>query len=289
MRTLEQRKGSAARLGLAALAAIALACGLETPPAQGAPQPDIPSGAKGPVPPAGYRLVWQDDFNGSALDASRWGAQSGPRLGSFMTPAAVSVAGGILTLTTYTDASGHETGFLSSEGRFTTTYGYFEARIRFQDSPGEWCSFWLLSPDNGKPLWDPATAGVEIDVVEHRVTDQGGWTALRDMVAVGLNWNGYAADRQIVNSVVNAPGNAPVQGEWHTYGVLWTDAGYTYYVDGSAVWSTSKAISKHSQHLMLTCEVDDGGWAGNVPAGGYGTRATSSTRMQVDWVRVWQP
>ncbi len=139
------------------------------------------------------------------------------------------------------------------------------------------------------PLDDPATAGVEIDVAEHRVTDQGGWTALRDLVVVGLNWNGYGANRQTANAVVGAPGGAPIQGQWHTYGVLWTESGYTFYVDGAEAWSTSKAISRHPQHLMLTCEVDDGTWAGWVPAGGYGPRSTSTTRMQVDWVRVWQP
>jgi hypothetical protein len=39
---------------------------------------------------------------------------------------------------------------------------------------------------------------------------------------------------------------------------------------------------------MLTCEVADASWAGYVPAGGYGSRATSTTKMDVDWVRVWQ-
>jgi len=34
--------------------------------------------------------------------------------------------------------------------------------------------------------------------------------------------------------------------------------------------------------------VDDHTWAGNIPAGGFGSRATSTTGMDVDYVRVWQ-
>jgi beta-glucanase (GH16 family) len=199
------------------------------------------------------------------------------------------VKDGVLTMRTYTDSSGvHHTAFLHTGGKFSATYGLFEARIKFEDSPGEWCAFWLLSPTNGTPMGDPATAGVEIDVAEHRVTDQGGWTALADMVAINLNWDGYGPDRQNRQKVTGLPGGGPLQGVWRTYAVLWTETGYTFYIDGAAVWSISDAVSRRSEEIELTCEVTDQSWAGDVPAGGYGDRSTSTTGMQVDWVRVWQ-
>ncbi len=270
--------------GLAFAALLAAACGLMPPeqPGQAAPSEQTP------LPPEGYRLLWSDEFAGTALDASRWTAFAGPRGDSETTPDAVAVKGGSLTMTTYTDAAGHHTAFLSTQGKLAATYGYFEARIRFSDAPGEWCAFWLQSPTNGDPKGDPGRAGVEIDVVEHRATDQGGWTALKDMVALNLNWDGYGPDRQNRQKVMGLPDGAALQGEWHTYGVLWTDAGYTFYLDGIALWTLDEAVSRRSEELQLTCEVDDGGWAGNVPPGGYGPRATSTTGMQVDWVRVWQ-
>ena len=269
-------------------AALALACGL-LPPEKPAPAtPQAPAPAPVTLPPAGYQLAFEDDFVGSALDTSLWTAESGPRRDFVMTPAAAQVANGLLTITTYTVAGQHRSGFLSTRGLYETTFGYFEARIRFLDAPGEWCAFWLFSPTNGVPLGDPAQAGVEIDVVEHRVTDQGGWTALRDMVALNLNWDGYGASMKNEQRVLALPGDAPVQGTWHTYGVLWTDTSYTYFVDGNALWTTPDAISLRTEAIQLTCEVQDHSWAGNVPAGGYGSRATSTTGMQVDWVRVWQ-
>ncbi len=279
-------------LGRSCRAAVSLAvllgaCGLMPPDQQQSPPPQPPA-QSAPVPPAGYRLVWQDEFDGGALDPSRWTAVDGRRRDAVNTPDAVTVRGGILTITTYTESGQSRTGFLQTDGKLEATYGYFEARIRFSDSPGAWCAFWLQSPTNGDPVGDPAHAGAEIDVVEHRVTNQDGWTQLADMIALNLNWDGYGADHKNAQLVTPIGGNAPVQGQWHTYGLLWTGAGYTFYVDAVPLWSVDQAVSQRSESIRLTCEVQDASWAGYVPTGGYGTLATSTTRMEVDWVRVWQ-
>lgn len=272
------------RGALAAGAALALGCGLlppETPSAK-----PVPTTA---LPPAGYELVWEDDFDGTTLDPSRWTAEVGPRREYEMTPDSAQVNDGLLTIRTYTDAGGtHHSAFLTTEGHFQAALGYFEARIRFEDSPGEWCAFWINSPTNGDPLGDPADAGVEIDVVEHRVTDQGNWTALRDMSAMNLNWDGYGDHMQNRQKVAGLPNSGPIQGVWRTFGVLWTGTSYTFFVDGMALWSPTDAISRHPETIQLTCEVQDASWAGDVPPGGYGSREASTTGMQVDWVRVWQ-
>jgi len=289
---MTDRKGvHSRRMAKVAIAlSLSLGCGLMPPEeeqAQGAPgQPGEPS--RRTLPP-GFALVWADEFDGNALDASRWSAISERRRDAVSTPEAVQVRSGVLTITTFTRGGAHFTGFLSSEGKFQARYGYFEARIRFNDAPGSWCAFWLSAPTIGKPRGDPGTAGVEIDVVEHRVTDQGGWDELRDMVALNLNWDGYDAHRKNVQKVLPLPDGAPIQGEWHTYGVLWTETGYTFFVDDMSLWSTDAAVSHRAQDVYLTCEVDDASWAGFIPAAGYGSLATSAARMEVDWVRAWRP
>ncbi len=290
----KEPRGSARRRGAAAaLVSLVAACGLTSPPPPQRQQPtnppeQLPPGEPAGLPPPGSQLVWHDEFDGSSL-GSAWNPYSGARADAVATPGALSVGNGVLRFTTYTDAAGtNHPGFLDTRGTLDWTYGYFEARIRFDDAPGEWCAFWLDSPTNGDPIGDPGTAGVEIDVAEHRVTDQSGWTALKDMVALNLNWDRTATSRQNANRVVSLPGNAPIQGAWHVFSVLWTDAGYTFYVDGLEAWKTSAAVSNRSEYLQLTCEVADASWAGYVPAGGYGSRTASSTGMEVDWVRVWQ-
>jgi hypothetical protein len=80
----------------------------------------------------------------------------------------------------------------------------------------------------------------------------------------------------------------PLQGGWHTYALQWTPERYAFYLDGLRQWETSSGVSRRPEFIRLTCEVQDRSWAGRVPPGGYGSRAASRTRMQVDWVRVWQ-
>jgi beta-glucanase (GH16 family) len=274
---------------VAALAlALSGACGLQPPEenAGGAPAPAPPQ--RQTLPPAGYALVFEDEFQGTRLGPA-WNAIAGPRIDAISTPDAIGVSGGVLTITTYTGADGiPRTGFLTTEGKVEARYGFFEARIRFNTAPGNWCAFWLATATIGHPVGDPGNAGVEIDVVEHRVTDQGGFDALRDMVALNLNWDGYDENKKNVQRVLPLADGSPVQGNWHTYGVLWTETGYTFYVDDAPLWTTAAAISNVAEDVRLTCEVDDGGWAGFVPTTGYGTKATSTARMEVDWVRVWR-
>jgi beta-glucanase (GH16 family) len=307
MRTLgpgtRPTRAAAARVLLVLLAA---ACGLQPPatpssapasPTPSGPPPPPPAPAEPAPPPAPGQpapatgpvrvLVWSDEFEGTALDPARWRVASERRRDAVSTPDAIAVRDGALHVTTHTVGGVHRTGFIGTEGTFEATGGYFEARIRFRGAPGTWCAFWLLSPTIGVPAGDPARAGVEIDVIEHRVIDDGGWD-LRDHVAFNLNWDGYGPERKNAQRVTTLPGGARVNGEWRTYAVLWTDSSYTFYVDDVPLWTTGEAVSRRSEWLQLTCEVDDASWAGFIPDAGYGPLASSTTGMDVDWVRVWQ-
>jgi hypothetical protein len=73
---------------------------------------------------------------------------------------------------------------------------------------------------------------------------------------------------------------------WHTYGVLWSPAGYTFYYDDTPIWTASQAVSARPEYMILSSEVRNAGWAGSIPAAGYGSLAASVTDMQVDSVRA---
>ena len=61
----------------------------------------------------------------------------------------------------------------------------------------------------------------------------------------------------------------------------------TFLSDGVATWSTSGPISRRSQFIILSSEVATA-FAGSLPVAGYGTRETSTTKLEVDYVRVWE-
>ena len=239
--------------------------------------------------PAGVGpLAWSDEFNGTSLDATKWSVNEPGVWGDAINSgSAAKVGNGALTITTYTDPSNGKNyaAVLGTQDHFLKTYGYFESRIKFNSSPGMWSAFWLESPTVGKPLGDPATAGVEIDVTEHRATDDTG-AGITDRYNTALHWDGYGANHKTVGHL-NGPVSGLGNGSWHTYGLLWEPDGYTFYVDDVPMWTKTSPVSAAPEYLLLSSEVQDNSWAGFIPAAGYGSLAASTTNMQVDYVHVY--
>lgn len=238
------------------------------------------------APPSGYSLTWSDEFSGSSLDLTRWGYRlTGSRYDAINTSSAVSVENGNLVIRTYTDAGTNYTGMIGTQNLFEQTYGYFEARIDFNGSPGMWSAFWIQSPTIGNPIGNVAVAGAEIDVAEHRVSNSGNTDPnMANKITQALHWDGYGTSHQQLN---NISGNLGLASGFHTYSVLWTPEGYTFYVDGTQSWSSTSGISQRSEYLILSSEVRNNNWAGVIPTGGYGSLATTTTNMTVDYVRAY--
>lgn len=242
-------------------------------------------GPAGAAPPAGYQLVWADEFEGNVLDAQKWShRQPGPRRDAVNVPEAVQVAEGLLTITTWTEKGTHYTGMISTAGRFEAGPGYYEARVRFADAPGMWSAWWLQTPTMGRPLGDPGKAGMEVDIFEHRVVDRTGKN-LTDRVQHALHWDGYGAHHRSRSHLTPPLGLGK---GWHVFGLEWTNAEYRFYVDGKLSWR-SGPVSRRPEFMILSAEVHDNHWAGQVPEGGYGSRATSRVQFQVDYVRYYRP
>jgi beta-glucanase (GH16 family) len=237
-------------------------------------------------PPA-WNLTFVDDFDGSSLDATKWANRlPGPRNDAINTPAAVSVGGGVLTINTYTDNGTHYTGMIGSQAKFEQAYGYFEARLKFHTSPGQWSAFWLTSPVYDTGIGNPALYGTEIDVVEHRAVNSNNNPVVGRYVSA-VHWDGYGdAHQQEADTHPAQPGLG--NDSWHVYGLRWSPAGYDFYYDDTLIWSVTQAVSARPEYMILSSEVRDAGWAGTIPAGGYGPLGTSVTNLQVDYVRAYQ-
>ncbi len=240
------------------------------------------------MPGDGWALNWSDEFEGTALDTTKWGISTGARRDAQNVAAAVSVGSGAMTIATYTESGVHKTGFVGSSGKFDNAFGYWEARVRFNSRDGMWSAFWIQSPTINNTGNNPAANGTEIDVVEHRNRDTGG-TTINNRTVSNVHWDGYGVDHKSVGSgLVNNPGATALQGNWHTYGVLWEPGINRFYIDGVEVWSQTTAVSHINHFIYLTSEVETGGWAYNIPSGGYGTLgASTNAKMEVDYVRFY--
>lgn len=205
-------------------------------------------------------LVWADDFDGTAVDASKWRVQTGkdglpiPRRGGYWTADAVSVSDGHLTIKTYMGDDGEfYSGAVQTDGIYESKYGYYEVRCKLPKAYGIWSAFWLMPGGGlmGQENADAKLYGAEIDVFEAPAYPY-------DLVQQTLHAGGYGDNhvgatnlKWLVTSYSN------LYDEFHTYGVYWTPDIYIFFVDGQEVWKTSMNdnVSRVDEYMILSVEI----------------------------------
>jgi beta-glucanase (GH16 family) len=240
-------------------------------------------------PPPGYKLEWADEFNGTQLDATKWKLwPAATRRDAIISPDAVSVADGKLSITTFTENGKHFTAMISTQGLFEPSFGYYEARIQWNDAAGTWSAFWTVSdlmllPDMGEHIGNVAASGNEVDFVEHRESDHLG-KRMAGKANFTLHWDGYAARQN--GSGFLTPDLGLDKG-FHVYGCEWSEKGYRFFIDDKLLWETPGPVSRRPQFIILSMEVHNKLWSWNIPEEGYGDRASSKVKLVVDYVRFY--
>ncbi|HEX3655760.1 MAG TPA: glycoside hydrolase family 16 protein [Pirellulales bacterium] len=253
----------------------------------GAAGGSIATGKRSPFVPREYELTWSDEFDGAKLDSTKWAIRyPGKRDGATTSEAAVSLDGkGNLLLTTSVRDGELTTGQIGTQKKFEQKFGYFEARLKFQRLQGHHGAFWLQSGDFGKTVDDPAKCGAEIDIFEFfgAARDDGG-------VACTVFWNNKPDQKKSTKQIdVLGPlgsnsaigGSRPeISDAFHLYSLLWTEAGYQFFIDGIEVFRTAEGLSKHDEYVVLS--LNSSSWERN--------RLDPSQLpdvMAVDYVRVY--
>lgn len=250
------------------------------------------------APPAGYTLVWADEFTGTAVDTTHWLLNDTCVTDYTPVTDAATVANGYLTQTIYTDSTysggvDHCTTQLDTRFKYMPKYGYIEASIRHINSSGNWWAFWTwVDTVGGTPL-RPHTDGVEMDIMEHRAIDAAG-TDISNQIPSTLHWDGYGAYHKAQSSGLRGAGLAS---GFHVYGLEWTPTSYRFSIDGAYLYTVTDStatdpappnvpVSQVGQFILLTGQIG-GSWSGPI-LDDYGTLSTSTTKMTVDYVRVYQ-
>jgi beta-glucanase (GH16 family) len=194
----------------------------------------------------GYELVWEDDFDGTALDPNKWEVRGvGPRALGFVSPEAVKVENGYLKLSAFKKDSRILLGAVGTQNHFMTRYGFFECRAQLQKSPGIWGAFWIQSPDIAKGE-DPAKFGAEIDIMEF-------FKKLGpDIVSHNVHW-AYGPHQQSTHGMQSY--RKGVSDGFHTFAVEWTPEKYVFFVDGYKYYEVTIGISHIEEYLILSMEI----------------------------------
>ncbi|NOY76741.1 MAG: family 16 glycosylhydrolase [Calditrichaeota bacterium] len=194
---------------------------------------------------AGYRLFWEDTFDGDRLDTTKWEVRGvGPRAMGYVTPEAVEVKNGFLNLYALLENDSLKVGAVGTQGRFETTFGYFECRAKLPKTTGNWAAFWIQSPKISQGE-DPAKFGTEIDIFEY-FRNQG-----KDFVSHNLHW-AYGPHQKTSGSFLSkVPG---LDKGFHTFAVEWTPEKYAFFVDGIKYHEVKQAISHIDEYIILSFE-----------------------------------
>lgn len=253
--------------------------------------PANPTASTGMAPPAGYQLVWADEFDRDGLpDPARWVYDtgrnkegwynrelqyySGPRAeNAVVRQGRLAITARLEQLTQQPDWGGqrYTSTRLITRGTAQWTYGFFEIRARMPCGKGTWPALWLVGaggrwPEDG-----------ELDILEH----------------VGSN-------PKRVSSAVHtaaASGGTAVSGKaylpdactrFHDYQMHWTPDRVDFGVDGRRHWTYPRRAGDAAawpfdrpQFMILNIAI--GG-----DLGGPVDDAALPVTMEIDHVRVYQ-
>ena len=250
----------------------------------------------GPVSrPANVRLVWHDEFNGTALDSDKWqydtsrnkvGWYNGEKE-YYSAGQNLRVANGLLTIEarhekvdpkTFLDWGGQEytSAKIFSKGP-GWTYGFYEVRAKLPCARGTWPAIWMLPvhmktwPDDG-----------EIDIMEQVGAEP-------NLIYASLHtklFNHMIKTQRSAQKLVPTSCTA-----FHLYQLDWRPGSITIGVDGHGILRVldnrpggKGAWPFFTPFKMILNLAIGGDWAA---AKGIDKTAMPQ-RMQVDYVRVWQ-
>ena len=235
--------------------------------------------------PAGYELVWQDDFSDASsklVDKWRYENWAPGRVNHELQRYLPDdrrtsyTQDGALYIVARKD--GDQVISARMNSRESWLYGYFEAAIWLPKGKGTWPAFWMM-PDDQSKGW-PACG--EIDIMEEVGVDA-------DITSSSIHCESY---NHVKNTQKTASRKiAGAEDEYHVYALEWTEDYIKTYVDGVLLleFRNDKAGRENTwpfnKKFYLTLNLAWGGdWGGYA---GVDESALPCT-MKVDYVRVYK-
>jgi len=224
------------------------------------------------LPEGEWELVWSDEFDGKELDRSKWDYRLTmmQKRHPAWTDKGVHLDGNGNCVFTLIEEEGRpvcsqlQTGFnfmdqpvvkttfshdhlqwpigKLHQSKFLHGQGYYECRCRLQQKEGWWSAFWIQSPVIGASP-DPADTGVEIDIMESFYPGE--------VHGHNVFTGGYGLDMQR-KKVGGFDGVDTTV--FHTFGLLWDETGYTFYVDGKEDGKITDFITARPEFILISTE-----------------------------------
>lgn len=244
--------------------------------------------------PDGYRLIWNDEFNGNKIDRSKWNYEvsdwgGGNNELQYYTslPTNSFVKDGSLVI-----QANHETYYgknytsarLNTFGKLEFKYGRVDVRAQLPTGQGMWPAIWLLPAEAVYGGW-PMSG--EIDIMELL----GQFPAV---VHGSLNYGNDPWPNQKTISITYQLKQGTFHDDYHVFSVQWEPNIIQWFVDGNLYSTktpkdlgqckTGPCTWRFDQNFYLILNVAVGGaWPGSPDAS-----TVFPQQMKVDYVRVYQ-
>jgi beta-glucanase (GH16 family) len=267
--------------------------------------------------PSGWKLIWNDEFSGNAIDSNKWNVVEGYLLEDddidtagwgnleleYYAKENVSVKDGALNIhmkkqtktfyekgsTTKSATAQYSSGKLTTQNNFSVKYGRVDVRAKLPEGKGIWPAMWMLPNDNLYGAW--AYSG-EIDIAEGRGRVPN---KIFGALHYGAAWPSNLNSSDLLDLVENGVKKTPTT-DWHVYSLVWEESNIKIYCDGLCFfkctnnewYSSSDRGNKNApfdQRFFVILNLACGGTFDDLRAPGADFTGAD---MQVDYVRVYQ-
>lgn len=198
----------------------------------------------------GFVLVWNDEFDGDALDTTKWdymygngGEYGNPGWGNYELEYYLSreenvrVEDGRLIITAVKEDSAmpYTSGRIRTitnrgEVLFATTYGRIEARIKMPAAEGLWPAFWMLPVDES--VYGKWAASGELDIMEAKGRLPGQSSGAAHYGGVWPH-NTYQTAEQVFEDGTDIT-------DYHLYSMEWEPGEVRWYVDNECFFTMTE-------------------------------------------------
>lgn len=284
--------------------------------------------ALAPLEGAGWELVWADEFEGEALDRSKWtpevscwGGGNAERQCYTDRPDNIAVEGGMLLLKARKErftgparppeiaehnnpsvTQSHTSGKVRTIGQHAWKYGRIDVRAKVPLGQGTWPAVWMMPEDNAYGAW-PRSG--EIDILEAVNIGakckqcEGGRGENRTISA--LHFGDFAPQNKFVDHRNALPDLALPSDDFHVYSVEWGEGLIRFLFDDrvhltvtAEQWSTAAPNAKgrpaapFDQPFYVMANLAVGGRLSEENNAKGVAADTFPAQFAIDWIRVYR-
>jgi hypothetical protein len=237
----------------------------------------------------GYDLSWQDEFDGTSLNASDWNRETGGggwgnQESQHYTDRTENayVSNGRLTIEAREESfSGnpYTSARLTTQGKKTFQYGRVDIRAILPEGQGIWPALWMLGTDISSIGW-PACG--EIDIME-LIGHQPG--TVHGTAHWGPQGNSWSYNK---GTGTTLSGGKKFSEEYHVFSLIWEPNSIKWLVDDNEFFSLSNSDVNgtypfNAEFFFIFNIAVGGQWPGYPDA-----TTVFPQRMHVDYIRMFQ-